>query len=416
MKILIVAESIDVEDSSGTKGRVALIQNLHNIGYELKVLHYTRKNIGIEGIDCVAIKENRRSFLFFLSRLERQFRLSLKVDLHKPLEKIFGFSFTLFNDRNSIVAALQQMKDFEPDLIMTLSRGGSFRPHHALLQIPEYHSRWLAYIHDPYPMHLYPRPYVWVEPGYYKKWFFMKQISLKAAYSAFPSKLLMEWMGSYFQGFLARGTVIPHQIGPALRAEVKSFPDFFDPRKFNLLHGGNLLHARDPRGLVKAFELFLKRNPDAKDRVQLSFIGNSSVHSKFLQQKEKDIPQLFFKGEAVSFDHMNFLQQEASVNIILEAKSEISPFLPGKFPHCVAADKPILLLGPYYSESRRLLGADYRFWAEIDEVAKICDHLEHLYHLWNDKKDLKLNRSDLQNYLSARQLKKTIDQLRLSRG
>ena len=414
-KILIVAESIDVEDSSGTKGRVALIQNLHNIGYELKVLHYTRKEVRISGVDCVAIKENRRSFLFFLSRLERQLRLGLKMDLHKPLEKIFGFSFTLFNDRNSIVAALQKMKDFEPDLILTLSRGGSFRPHHALLQIPEYHSRWLAYIHDPYPMHLYPRPYVWVEPGYYKKWFFMKQISLKAAYSAFPSKLLMEWMGSYFLGFLERGTVIPHQIGAASRAEIRSFPNFFDPEKFNLLHGGNLLHARDPQGLVKAFELFLIRNPEAKNQVQLSFIGNSSFHTTFLLEKEKDIPQLFFKGESIPFDHMNFLQGEASVNIILEAKSEISPFLPGKFPHCVAADKPVLLLGPYYSESRRLLGADYRFWAEIHEVEKICDHLEYLYHSWVDKSDLKLNRPDLLNYLSENHLKKTIEQLSMAR-
>ena len=39
------------------------------------------------------------------------------------------------------------------------------------------------------------------------------------------------------------------------------------------------------------------------------------------------------------------MQQHAAVNIILEARAEISPFLPGKFPHCVNADKPLLLLG-----------------------------------------------------------------------
>jgi len=66
-KILVVVESIDVEDSSGSKANVALIQNLHQAGFEVLVYHYTRREIQLPGIPCVAIKEKRWSGLFFLS-------------------------------------------------------------------------------------------------------------------------------------------------------------------------------------------------------------------------------------------------------------------------------------------------------------------------------------------------------------
>jgi len=109
---------------------------------------------------------------------------------------------------------------------------------------------------------------------------------------------------------------------------------------------------------------------------------------------------------------VDLVQKSASVNVILEAKSEISPFLPGKFPYCVAAGKPIILLGPWYSESRRLLGENHPYLAEIDEVEKIADHLENLFRQWKKNvENLKLNRPDLENYLSEDYLKETIDKI-----
>ncbi len=410
-KILVVAESIDIEDSSGTKGRVALIKNLHKIGFDVRVYHYTRKDIQLPGINCVAIKEKRWSSLFFLSRLERYIRFFFKISLSRPLEKVFGFSFTLFNDRNSIITALEKIEDFNPDLVMTLSKGGSFRPHHALLKMPGLHKKWMAYIHDPYPMHLYPRPYAWVEAGYYKKWRFMKDVSEKAAFTAFPSKLLMEWMGSYFTGYLEKGLVIPHQISLDEISE-SIIPDYFDLKKFNILHAGNLLGGRDPEGLIHGFIKFLKLNPEAEDDTQLLFLGGKNHYSSYLSEWEVKIPQFYVSEGYVPFKQVQSLQKLCAVNIILEAKSEISPFLPGKFPHCVLADKPILLLGPYYSESRRLLGEDYSYWAEIDKVDIISRILKDLYFQWKkDPLKLKLNRPDLEEYLSVNYLTIAINKI-----
>ncbi|MFN4762855.1 UDP-glycosyltransferase [Gillisia sp. Q332] len=407
-KILVVAESIDVEDSSGTKGRVALIRNLHKSGFEVRVYHYTRKEIQLKGIACVAIKEKRWSALFFLSRLERYMRVYFKISLSKPLEKVFGFSFTLFNDRNSIIAALEKIEDFNPDLVLTLSKGGSFRPHHALLKMPNLHKKWIAYIHDPYPMHLYPRPYNWVEAGYHKKWRFMKNVSEKAAFTAFPSKLLMEWMGSYFKGYIEKGMVIPHQISSD-EIPKSTIPDYFDSEKFSILHAGNLLWGRDPEGLIQGFIQFLKLNPEAEKDSQLLFLGGQNHYSSILSEWKNKIPQFYVSEDYVPFSQVQTLQKRCAVNVILEAKSEISPFLPGKFPHCVMADKPILLLGPYYSESRRLLGEDYSYWAEIDKADLISGILKDLYSQWKkDPLKLKLNRPDLEEYLSVNYLSNLI--------
>ena len=413
-KIVVVAESIDVNDSSGTKGRVALINNMVKIGYDVYVYHYTRKNIQIQGAKCIAIREIKFSWNYFFSRLERQLRYKLKIDLHKIFEKIWGFSFTLFNDRDSIIKAIKNI-DFDPDLVFTFSKGGSFRPHHAILKMPEYHDKWVAYIHDPYPMHLYPRPYNWVEPGYKKKYHFVKELCNSAYKLAFPSELLMEWMDSYFHNCISKGVIIPHQIYESNYSMPSDFPIYFDTKKFNILHSGNLLWGRDPRGLIDGFKLFLSNNPSAKNESKLILLGGTNYYSKYLSLEENNVSQIFVSKDYLNHSEVLEMQYNTNVNIILEAKSEISPFLPGKFPHCIAANKPVLLLGPFYSECRRLLGDSYEYYAEIDQSEKISSLLEKLYWRWKQNKFFSLDRQDLKYYLSEKKLAKTLNKIILKK-
>jgi len=416
-KILVVAESIDVEDSSGSKGRVALIKNLSRIGYDVRVYHYTRKEINLPGIECFSIEEKKWNILFLLSRVERKLRYIFKIYLNKPLEKIFGFSFTLLNDRNSIIDALQNV-DFIPDLVITVSKGGSFRPHHALLRLPEYHDKWLAYIHDPYPMHWYPPPYPWFEPGFKQKENFMKQVGLKCHVAGFPSKLLLEWMGGKFKSFHDKGLVIPHQLDDyevfSWKNDLKNdhLSVEINPANFNIIHAGNLIQGREPYGLLKGFKKFLDSNPDAKNTARLFFLGGENYYSEVLRDHQKSTDQIVLSNSKLSFPETQKLQEIASVNIILEAKSSISPFLPGKFPHCVHANKKILLLGPPKSESRRLLGEDYPYWAEIDDSNRISYLIKELYLVWKkNPEELNLKRRDLEEYLSTAQLKRTFDRI-----
>ena len=108
------------------------------------------------------------------------------------------------------------------------------------------------------------------------------------------------------------------------------------------------------------------------------------------------------------FDQVQHLQKKATINVIIEAKSEISPFLPGKFAHCVAANKPILLIGPHYSESKRLLGDDYALTFDFDEVSAMETAISRLYKDWKAGNPLSLQRPDLLEYLSIDYLKAQI--------
>jgi hypothetical protein len=411
MKILVVVDSINIEDSSGSKANVALINNLVEAGFEVLVYHYTLKDIQLQGASCFAIPEIKYSHLYFLSRIQRILARKFEINAAPFLEQLFGFSFTFFNDTRSIVKALKKLS-FNPDLVLTLSKGGSFRPHYAVLKLSQLHDKWMAYVHDPYPFHFYPRPYNWVEPSYkFKEAFFIK-VAEKAKYSGFPSQLLLEWMGGYFPDFMKTGVLIPHQ-NSKYKIQNTVFPSYFDSSKFNLLHAGNLINTRSPKGLIEGLKLFFERNPGAKKEVKLLLIGSCSGYSEMVSEYQKEIPELFVHDGIIPFDVVYNMQQNATVNIIMEAKSEISPFLPAKFPHCVSANKKILSLAPYLSEVKRLLGVDYEYWSEVDDANKVAKLIEQLYNLWKENpSNLLLNRVDLQEYLSVEYLKKTINSLK----
>lgn len=410
MKILVVVDSIDIEDSSGSKANVAFIHNLFDAGFEVLVYHYTLKKIELAGMNCYAIPEIKSSPLYLLSRLQRVFSRNFNVNLAPFLEQLFGFSFTFFNDTNSITKALRK-QTFQPDLLLTLSKGASFRPHYSVLKVPQLHDKWLAYVHDPYPFHYYPKPYNWVECGYKLKENFFRKVSETAKYSGFPSQLLQELMGNYFPNFSKTGIIIPHQNSKYI-IQNTTFPPYFDTLKFNLLHAGNLMKQRSPEGLIQGFRLFLNRNPEAVKESQLLLLGPASYHESLLEIYRENSPEIYIHNGAIPFDEIYLLQQSVSVNIILESKAEISPFLPAKFPHCVAANKIILSLAPFYSETKRLLGAEYVYWSEVDDVEKIAILIEKLYRLWKQSPDnLLLNRNDLEEYLSVGYLKKVINGL-----
>lgn len=403
--VLVIVESINVNDSSGSKVNVALIKNLAALNYAVTVLHYTRKNIELgDNIKSISIQERKLSVTYLLSRVQRVVSRLFKINMSVFLENIFGHSFTFFNDSKSISKAIKKYYSNE-DLILTLSKGASFRPHHAMLRFPNLHNKWMAYVHDPYPFHYYPRPYNWVEKGYKYKESFFRKVSEKAQYSAFPSLLLKEWMGSYFPNFLSTGIVIPHQ-GVEIESN-KSLPDYFNPNKFTLLHAGNLMSKRDPRGLIAGYKVFLEKHPEARSTSNLLLLGPASYHQEFLEEQLNE--NVFWSRGSVPFDEVYTIQKNVNVNIILEAKSEISPFLPAKFTHCVKANKPILLLGPFYSETKRLLKDNYPYIAEIDDVELIAKLIEKLYAEWKENPEkLQLNRADLNTYLSIDYLANTL--------
>ena len=407
--ILVVVDSINQEDSSGSKCNVALIINLVKAGYNVKVYHRSKEKILIEGTECIKVSTNKFNFIYivggFLRFLTRKFNL-----VTTPfIEKRIGFSPAFLSDVHDFTKVLKK-DTFNPDLVITLSKGASFRPHKALLNIKKWHHKWLAYVHDPFPFHFYPKPYDFIVPSYKHKERFLFDIANKATFSGFPSLLLKEWMGKFAPNFLKTGVVIPHQLVEMEQLATK-LPDFFESNKFSLLHAGALLGERNPVGLIEGFLKFLASNPEAKENTQLILMGTTSEKHKSVFEKYKNNENnLVSINKSLPFDTVYQLQYAVSINIILEAKSDISPFLPGKFPHCVAANKKMLVLGPEYSETRRLLGNDYEYWSEIDNVNAISKLIEKLYFEWKENPNkMLLNRPELLEYLGANNLKTIID-------
>jgi hypothetical protein len=113
----------------------------------------------------------------------------------------------------------------------------------------------------------------------------------------------------------------------------------------------------------------------------------------------------------MEFAQVLAMQRESSVHVILEAKGSISPFLPGKVAHAVWGNNKMLLLGPYYSETKRLLGDDYSYWSENDDFTKIKSNILSLFSEWSVENNLTLNRPDLDNYFSSDYLKGVINDL-----
>ncbi|GGG28033.1 hypothetical protein GCM10011344_31040 [Dokdonia pacifica] len=408
-KILIAVESIDVDDSSGTKGRVALIKNMAEVGYDVTVLHYTQKEMSIEGVHCISVKENRYSRHFLLSRIQRYIYRWFKHNIGVRQERKHGFSYTWVNDARTIAKAINSYHPDDFDMLWTFGKGTSFRMHAGVLRLPKWYHKWYAYIHDPYPQQLYPRPYNYVPEGYKKKRYFFREMTQVAKKIVFPSLLLKDWMQSYFVDINGKELIIPHQIAEVSIAET-TLPTYFSFSKFTILHAGNLLDLRDPKPLVIAFANFCKLHPEAKENSTLIFLGKPSIFDNYLQSEIKKNTAIYASKDYVPFEQVYKMQQEASVNVILEASSEISPFLPGKFAHCVAANKPILLIGPYYSESKRLLGEDYLYKFEFDQIDALTQAISTLYAKWKTDKSIPLNRPDLEAYLSESYLKKIVDQ------
>lgn len=409
-RILVVIESLDANDSSGTKGRLALLQSFKKIGYDITALHYSQVDINIDGIECISVKEKKNNLLFFLSRVQRLLYRWFKIDIGPKIDSRFGFSFGFFNDANSLKKALENYNPTDFDMVWTLSKGNSYRPHKALLLSPKWYSKWYAYVHDPYPQQLYPRPYNYVPYGFKQKRNFFRDITIHAKRIVFPSQLLKDWMLSYFVDLEGKSLVIPHQLSTQKGINNK-LPDYFNPNKFNVLHGGNLLDLRDPKPVVEAFGKFLEQNTSARENASLIFLGKKSKFTQYLQKKSEEIPQIYTSKDYVSFEEVFSMQQKASINIILEASSEISPFLPGKFAHCVEANAPILLISPYYSESKRLLGATYPYSFEFNNIDEITNAFHEMYAQWKENKEfLKLNRPELSYYLSHKYLEEVLQE------
>ena len=374
------------------------------------MLHGSETEILLSYIEAIKVQEVKWNWRYILSRTIRLFRRHIGLNLSPFFENRVGFSFTFLSLSHSFQKVLNSFDESKFILVFTLSQGESFVPHYAVLKSPRFHKKWLAYVHDPYPMACYPESYAFIGPGTEQKKLFMQAVFDRAKFLSFPSLLLSEWMQKFYDIESKKVKIIPHQNSHiSFQNSVVEENMFFDHKKFNLLHAGNLLGQRNPVALIEGFLEFMKDNSESVNQSQLSFIGpiSPTVLGKFNELKSENVK--FFPSQ--NFDLALNLQKQASVNIIIEAKNEdMSPFLPAKFPHCITANKPVLYLGPSESEVIRLLGPEYKYSVKLDDVNEIKALIVELFNNWKRQKEFSFD-NELVHYLGSEYLEEQLDSI-----
>lgn len=384
---IVLVDDLDVDKTSGARANFAFISSLSRY-YKVTVYHYSRIQVFIDQVDLIQIPESKNSLYYFLSRLNRVLRRKTGFDFSRYYEGKFGFSLTFQDDLKNFTNILNFISNncgFK--ILLTLSQGESFLPHFAMLKFPKLFNKWVANIHDPFPINYYPPSFAFEGLGSDIKTKKMEKVFQSSRFIIFPSLMLQYWMQEYYKIEPNKVRIIPHQICNITNRgnETNEVLKLFDDYDFILLHAGNLLDQRDPQELISAFLSFKNEIKLKRRSVGLFFIGPISTRIFESIRKFQEKEDLYFISNKISFLDSLELQNRASVNIILESDDELSPFLPGKVPHCIAAKKPILLIGPNISETRRLLGENYPFHSLPKNNERIKKLISKLYTEYKGK-------------------------------
>lgn len=395
--ILVVCENLNINGTSAGIVSSTFIQLLSESGFRVTV-----------------ITEN--NFSYPVTWLPNKVKI-VKFDI-EPIKKTFwnaipkmkaiptyftGFSVNMRNRieyyKNEINNQLVQ-HDF--DFIYALGVGNIFSPHFALaemrLTIP-----YFVNIHDPFPMHIYPKPYIkpktWVSGLLEKKF---NTVLENATGISLPSQFLLNHMSSTFPAIKNKGFVIPH-IGTKLinlpQDKESELSFSFDISKINILHAGTLLGHRNPKFLLQAIAELNQEIPEFLDKVYFTLIGNVNKELNDVVDTST-ISNVRFVDERMSYKKSLILTNQATASLVIEAISDFSPFLPGKVADIAYAGKPIIALSPINSEVRRLLGNEHPYQSELNDVKTIKMILLKFFEDYKSDNVQTFRMNQLKNYVS----------------
>jgi hypothetical protein len=394
--ILVVCESLRINGTSSGIVSSTFIKLLHESGYKVTVITennfdyavtWLPKDVDVRKFDVPAVQKT------FLDKIPKVKAIPTYLT---------GFSKSFRNTVEQYKIQInKELVNQEFDFIYGLGSGSAFAPHFALaemnLNIPYYLN-----IHDPFPMHLYPEPYksakTWINSILEKKF----RIALeKSSGISFPSKLLMEQMAMTFTVINKKGFVIPH-IGtslanlPILNLESNIT---LDSSKINILHAGTLLGPRNPYFLLQAIAALNEENILFLEQVAFTFIG--TVNKDLIDIiANSNLQNVRFTTIRTSYQNSLDIMMQADALLVIEAIADFSPFLPGKLADIAFAEKPVIDLSPKNSELRRLLGNDYPYQCELNDVNTIK---KVLYQFYLDFKNNKIDNNiivQLKSYVS----------------
>jgi len=388
MNLLILAENLEINrTSSGIRSHkqvLAYCQLYKNIDVLTTTPSHLLHKIG--DVNYHFIEHNSNTQDHWINKLPKA------IAIQNYLFGLDYLNFKLIKTWESKTGDLFKINDY--NLVITLGTGASFIAAYALYFLKnKYNFKHLLFVHDPFPLNYYPPPYQKKNGLAYKSVarLFGKVLN-RADLFSFPSQRLKEWMSEYYPIIKDKFIVQPHiginlnRLKQHLPKQGTDIPCF--PTGLNIVHTGTLLGPRNPFYLIKALEKLFIEIPEAKKYIHLHIMGkvNTVLNIEELCSKNVHVyPKRYTYLESLE------IQQRADVLLILEAVSDVSPFMPGKLADYLMANKPILALTPKTSETTRILGKDYPLSVENGNIDNIAKKLSLIFKNYNLKTLAELN-------------------------
>lgn len=388
LKILAVIEEIGDISTSGAIVNYNLCQLLGHECEKLDIL--TLDSISQEYIDAYKGGE------IFLHPKNNLTTFQKWVE-KSPFQKVYALmrvflanDFQHYNRIKNIRKFLNSNEE-KYDLILLLSAGLGFTPHHAITKKNKV--KTIAVYHDPYPISCYPGEF---KSG--KRWpeFFRIKRQQKSFdlidHLIFPSQRLYEWYLNDYEIQNKKVKIVPH----AVNFEFEVVPSVNE--KIVIAHIGTLLKPRNPYSFLKVF------NEVNASNVIVEFHGGINP---FVFESIKQ----FDNGRTVQINNGRIEYQSAleklgkvDFQLLIESDSEDNPFLPTKFVDYVNIGKPIIALTSSNSEVSRLLGDDYPFKCGLNDENAIMEILQKRIHNGEMLVAAKRKITELQHYFSKEQI------------
>lgn len=158
-------------------------------------------------------------------------------------------------------------------------------------------------------------------------------------------------------------------------------------KKFTIAHIGSLLSDRNPRVLWKALAELIKNNPDFKQDFELKLAGKVSTQILNTLEEFKLSPYVNNMGY-ISHQQAITEQRTSQVLLLLEIDSEETrAIIPGKLFEYMAAERPILAIGPEKSDAEALIKqTNTGQYFCYDEKDRIAECIEKMYQQYSENK------------------------------
>ncbi|MCH4823264.1 glycosyltransferase family 4 protein [Gramella lutea] len=162
-----------------------------------------------------------------------------------------------------------------------------------------------------------------------------------------------------------------------------------ESKRFKIAHIGSLLSGRNPESLWKAIQELLTENDEFRQSFQLKLAGK--VSEEVLRSISAYGLEQYLENQGyVNHQKAIELQKDASVLLLIEIDSEETRgIIPGKLFEYMAANKPILAIGPENWDAERIIsetgtGSVYCY----GEIEDIKNHILELFEKFQGNEEM----------------------------